>query len=123
RRPFAARRQSLESHFMTPFRRLVSFFKPYRRTILYGTACVFMTNVFKLITPDFVRRATDAISEQGANVTLLKYGALIVLATLTQGVFLFTQRRLLINMSRHIEFDLRSAFYAHLQRLPFEFYQ
>jgi len=108
---------------MTPFRKLISYFKPYKRTIIYGTACVFMTNVFKLVTPDFVRRATDAISAQGANVNLLKYGALIVLATLIQGVFLFTQRRLLINTSRHIEFDLRNDFYKHLQRLPFEFYQ
>jgi ATP-binding cassette, subfamily B, multidrug efflux pump len=108
---------------MTPFRRLVSYFKPYRRTILFGTACVLMTNVFKLVTPDFVRRATDAISVQGANANLLKYGVWIVLATMAQGVFLFTQRRLLINMSRHIEFDLRNDFYEHLQRLPFEFYQ
>ncbi|MEN3331694.1 MAG: ATP-binding cassette, subfamily multidrug efflux pump, partial [Blastocatellia bacterium] len=108
---------------MTPFRKLVSYFKPYKRTIIFGTACVFMTNIFKLVTPDFVRRATDAISAQGANVNLLKYGALIVLATFMQGVFLFTQRRLLINMSRHIEFDLRNDFYEHLQRLPFEFYQ
>jgi len=108
---------------MTPFRRLVSYFKPYRRTIIFGTACVFMTNVFKLVTPDFVRRATDTLSAHGANVNLLNYGALIVLATITQGVFLFTQRRLLINMSRHIEYDLRNDFYEHLQRLPFEFYQ
>ncbi|HJQ24920.1 MAG TPA: ABC transporter ATP-binding protein [Blastocatellia bacterium] len=108
---------------MTPFRRLVSYFKPYKRTILFGTACVFMTNVFKLVTPDFVRRATDALAAPGADVSLLKYGALIILATVTQGVFLFTQRRLLINMSRHIEYDLRNDFYGQLQRLPFEFYQ
>ena len=42
---------------------------------------------------------------------------------LVQGVFLFTQRRVLINMSRHIEYDLRNDFYSHLQKLPFEFYQ
>src|ERR1700754_2269142 len=108
---------------MTPFRKLVSYFKPYKRTLIIGTVCVFLTNVFKLVTPDFVRRATDAISEQGAGVSLFRYGGLIVLATLVQGVFLFTQRRMLINMSRHVEFDMRSEFYEHLQRLPFEFYQ
>src|SRR5918912_3067322 len=109
--PSCAGRPTCRARFivMTPFRRLVSYFKPYRRTIIFGTACVFMTNVFKLVTPDFVRRATDALSAQGAQVNLLNYGALIVLATLTQGVFLFTQRRLLINMSRHIEYDLRNG--------------
>ena len=53
----------------------------------------------------------------------LLYAGLLILIALTQGVFLFTQRRLLINMSRDIEYDLRNDFYAHLQKLPFEFYQ
>jgi ATP-binding cassette subfamily B protein len=82
-----------------------------------------MTNVFKLVTPDFVRRATDTLNAEGVQADLLTYAALIVLASVTQGVFLFTQRRLLINMSRHIEYDLRNGFYSHLQKLPFAFYQ
>ena len=82
-----------------------------------------MTNVFKLIMPHFVGEATDELSAAGGQADLLRYGGLIVLSTLLQGVFLFTQRRLLINMSRHIEYDLRNDFYAHLQKLPFEFYQ
>ena len=128
---------------MTPFQRLASYFVPYKRTLIVGSACVLMTNIFKLIPPVFVRRAMDgltaAISEldgtqplgaaaqalitQSAQSYLFEYGALIVLTALAQGVFLFTQRRLLINMSRHVEYDLRSDFYAHLQKLPFEFYQ
>ncbi|HKP86833.1 MAG TPA: ABC transporter ATP-binding protein [Blastocatellia bacterium] len=108
---------------MTPFRKLVSYFVRYKRTLIIGISCVFMTNVFKLITPDFVRRAMDALSAGGAHAGLIKYSGLIVLATLTQGIFLFSQRRLLINMSRDIEYDLRNDFYSHLEKLPFEFYQ
>jgi ATP-binding cassette, subfamily B, multidrug efflux pump len=108
---------------MTPFRKFLSYFAPYRRTLIFGISCVFMTNVFKLITPDFVRRAMDALSAGGGRESLLKYGGGIVLTALAQGVFLFTQRRLLINMSRHIEYDLRGDFYSHLEKLPFEFYQ
>lgn len=108
---------------MTPFQRLISYFAPYKRTLILGVLCVFMTNIFKLVMPHFVREATDELSTAIVRADLLKYGGLIVLSTLLQGVFLFTQRRLLINMSRHIEYDLRSNFYAHLQKLPFEFYQ
>lgn len=128
---------------MTPFRKLISYFAPYRRTLAIGISCVLMTNVCRLITPDFVGKAIDALSRamdslssgdpadtamralimEGARSSLLKYSGLIVLATLAQGVFLFSQRRLLINMSRDIEYDLRNDFYAHLQKLPFEFYQ
>ncbi|MFP5262146.1 MAG: ABC transporter ATP-binding protein [Blastocatellia bacterium] len=121
---------------MTPFRKFLSYFAPYRRTLILGISCVFMTNVFKLFTPDLVGRATDALMGRAsgdglaaaadvlrARADLIKYGGYIVLAAIAQGAFLFTQRRLLINMSRDIEYDLRGDFYAHLQRLPFEFYQ
>ena len=81
-----------------------------------------MTNVFKLVTPDFVRRAMDAL-RAGGNPDLLWYSGMIVLSAAAQGVFLFTQRRLLMNMSRDFEYDLRSDFYSHLQKLPLEFYQ
>jgi len=108
---------------MTPFQKLISYFAPYKRTIIFGVLCVFMTNVFKLIMPHFVGAATDELSAATRQADLLRYGGLIVLTTMMQGAFLFTQRRLLINMSRHIEYDLRNDFYAHLEKLPFEFYQ
>jgi ATP-binding cassette subfamily B protein len=109
---------------MTPFQKLISYFAPYKRTLIFGVFCVLMTNVFKIFfMPHFVGRATDKLSGVAEQADLLRYGGLILLSTLLQGVFLFTQRRLLINMSRHIEYDLRNDFYAHLQRLPFEFYQ
>src|ERR1044071_6047897 len=108
---------------MTPFQKLISYFATYKRTIIFGVLCVFMTNVFKLIMPHFVGAATDELSAATRQADLLRYGGLIVLTTMTQGAFLFTQRRLLINMSRHIEYDLRNDFYAHLEKLPFEFYQ
>jgi ATP-binding cassette subfamily B protein len=82
-----------------------------------------MTNVFKLVAPDFVRRATDSLVAGGGSADLVWYSGMIVLSAVAQGVFLFTQRRLLINMSRDIEYDLRNDFYSHLQKLPFEFYQ
>ena len=130
---------------LTPLRRLISYFVPYKRTLVLGVSCVLGTNIFKLITPDLVGRAMDslktamdelsrlhtqfvpdaaeALIKEGARASLIKYGSLVVLMTVAQGVFLFTQRRLLINMSRDIEYDLRNDFYSHLQKLPFEFYQ
>src|SRR6185369_11897797 len=84
---------------------------------------VFMTNVVRLTAPVVLRHAVDDLTSQITNSKLLEYAGLIVAIALTQGVFLFAQRRLLINMSRDIEYDLRNDFYEHLQKLPFEFYQ
>lgn len=85
--------------------------------------CVFMTNLVRMGAPIVLRHAVDELATSISHSKLLEYGGLLILIALGQGVFLFTQRRLLINMSRDIEYDLRNDFYAHLQKLPFEFYQ
>src|SRR5215831_18732645 len=108
---------------MTPLRKLISYFAPYKRAMILGISCVLMTNVLKMAAPLVLRRAVDDLAVNVTREKLLEYGALLVLFAVIQGVFLFTQRRVLINMSRDIEYDLRNDFYAHLQKLPFEFYQ
>ena len=108
---------------MTPFQRLVSYFAPYKSKIVFGVFCVFMTNLVKLTSPIAIRNAIDELNAGVTHSVLLRYGGLVILISAVQGVFLFTQRRVLINMSRDIEYDLRNDFYEHLQRLPFEFYQ
>jgi ATP-binding cassette, subfamily B, multidrug efflux pump len=108
---------------MTPFRKLLTYFAPYRRILIAGTACVFVMNVVKVTAPLVLRHAVDDLAVEVVHSKLLQYAGLLIAIALLQGVFLFTQRRLLINMSRDIEYDLRNDFYAHLQKLPFEFYQ
>jgi ATP-binding cassette subfamily B protein len=108
---------------MTPFRRLLSYFAPYRKTLIFGVSCIFFTNLAKLTQPIVLRYAVDDLASAVTSSKLLQFAGLIISITLVQGVFLFMQRRALINMSRHIEYDLRSDFYRHLQKLPFDFYQ
>jgi ATP-binding cassette, subfamily B, multidrug efflux pump len=108
---------------MTPLRKLINYFAPYKRLMIFGIACVFMTNLVRMTAPLVLRHAVDDLAANITHSKLLEYAGLLILISFTQGIFLFTQRRLLINMSRDIEYDLRNDFYAHLQKLPFEFYQ
>src|SRR5215471_16023229 len=108
---------------MTPFRKLITYFRPYQRKLLVGISCILFMNVVKLTGPAVLRYAVDDLTAGITNFKLLQYGGLLILISLVQGVFLFTQRRLLINMSRDIEYDLRNDFYSHLQKLPLEFFQ
>src|SRR5262249_40749716 len=105
------------------FKKLLSYFSPYKRTLVFGIVCVFMTNLVRLTAPLVLRDAVDKLTATVTHAKLLEYADLLILIALGHGVFLFTQRRLLINMSRGIEYDLRDDFYEHLQKLPFEFYQ
>jgi len=108
---------------MTPFRKLLSYFEPYKRILIFGVACVFMTNLVRMTAPLVLRHAVDDLAASATHSKLFEYAGLLIAIAFGQGIFLFTQRRLLINMSRDIEYDLRNDFYEHLQKLPFEFYQ
>ena len=58
----------------------------------------------------------QAIDENWTEVSWSKLtvSALKVLgASVVSGIFLFLQRRMLIGISRNIEYDLRQDFYAH----------
>ncbi len=54
---------------------------------------------------------------------LLTNIALIVGAALVSGIFTFSMRQTIINVSRHIEYDLKNRVYNHYQKLSLRFYK
>lgn len=92
--------------------------------MIFGTLFVLVSVGLGVFTPRYTGVAIDYLGSKGASAGgLMKYVALIVGSQVASGVFLFFQRRTLINMSRYIEYDLRQDFYGHLQRLPLQFFQ
>lgn len=88
-----------------------------------GVACILFSMGFGLLVPWLVGRAVDDL---GAGLTWGKavyYPSLILSVNLISGLFLFLQRRLLINTSRHIEYDMRRDYFAALVHQPMEFFQ
>jgi ATP-binding cassette subfamily B multidrug efflux pump len=108
---------------MTPVRRLLHYFANYKRSLSLGAASVVGSAVFSLLKPLIIGSAVDTLHGAFSRGTLVRYGLLLVGAAAVEGLFLFLQRSILIGASRHIEYDMRNDFYAHLQRLPLDFYQ
>src|ERR1041385_5118668 len=109
--------------FMNDLRKLFRFFRPYKVSLVVGIACIAASVSFSVIQPLIVGNVIDA---NWATVTWSKLtlAAVKVLgASVMSGVFLFLQRRILIGMSRHIEYDLRNHFYARLVDQPLSFFQ
>jgi ATP-binding cassette subfamily B protein len=108
---------------MGDLRKLLRYFRPYKASLIVGIACIFVGVIFNVSIPLIVGKAIDA---KWADVTWTKLtiAALKVLgASVFSGVFLFLQRRILIGMSRHVEYDLRNDFYAALVDQPLSFFQ
>ncbi len=88
-----------------------------------GVAAVVATTAFALARPWVVGSGIDRLNEDITRDGLVFFAGLIVGLTALEGVFRFSQRWLMIGVSRRIEYDLRSDVFGHLLSLPMTFYQ
>jgi ATP-binding cassette subfamily B protein len=108
---------------MDDLRNFARYFLPYKVELTLGISCIVASVVFNLYIPIIVGHAIDAnwVEITWSRLTL---SALKVLgASVLSGTFLFLQRRILIGMSRKVEYDLRQDFYVHLVDQPQVFFQ
>jgi ATP-binding cassette subfamily B multidrug efflux pump len=108
--------------------RLIPYLKKYKRILLWGLATVVLSNLFTVIQPRIVGNAIDTLktgleTKQIDSNQLLIYGSLVVGLSLVAGFFTFLTRQTIIVASRHIEFDLRNDFLAHIQKLSLSYFQ
>jgi ATP-binding cassette, subfamily B, multidrug efflux pump len=108
---------------MIAFRRLGGYVLRYRRDFVLGLGCVVVTTGVALVAPTVLRYAIDDLTRGVTRAKLFQYGSLLLAIGLIGGVFRFLMRRILIGASRHIEYDMRNDFYAHLETLPLAYFQ
>ncbi len=107
---------------MEELRKFARYFKPYKWHVAVGILFILISMSFGLLIPYFVGRAIDDLGSAVTWEKVIYYPLLILGINLVSGIFLFWQRRLLINASRHIEYDMRRDFYAALVNQPLEFF-
>lgn len=113
---------------MEELRKFARYFKPYKWNIIAGIVFIFFGMLFGLYVPYLVGNAVDdlKISLFNESLTLTKISVhvfVILGVSLISGIFLFWQRRLLIDTSRHIEYDMRKDFYASLADQSLDYFQ
>ncbi|MFN2412161.1 MAG: ABC transporter ATP-binding protein [Pyrinomonadaceae bacterium] len=108
---------------MEQLRKFARFFRPYKWYVALGVFCILISMVFGLLVPYLVGMAVDDLAAAVTWEKIVVYPVVILAVNFLSGVFLFLQRRLLINTSRHIEFDMRDEFYATLVHQPLEYFQ
>jgi ATP-binding cassette subfamily B protein len=107
---------------MNDLRKLLHYFRPYKISLITGIACIMAGVVFNVSIPLIVGNIIDVKWSQITWMHLTIAALKVVGASLLSGLFLFLQRRILIGMSRHVEYDLRNDFYAHLVDQPQSFF-
>jgi len=103
--------------------RLGPYLRSHPGRLAGGLACLLLTNLFLLATPRVMGYAVDSLRESITREKLVYYGAGIVGLAVCEGVFRFFMRRLIIGVSRDIEYAMRGDLFQHLETLPMAFFQ
>jgi ATP-binding cassette, subfamily B, multidrug efflux pump len=120
---------------------LNKYFWRYKWHLLGGIFFVLVSNYFRVLQPQMLRRALDLVVdniglyqmtkglESQADLysilgkSLMFFGGVMLLLAILMGVFMYFMRQTIIVMSRLIEYDLRKAVYDHYQSLDLAFYK
>ena len=107
-------------------KRLISYYKPYKKLFIADMLCAFMVAVITLIYPLLIRYVT--------NVVLVDYEigkAMTVIIKLCVAIVFLSFLEFACNyfvtykghmMGAKMEYDMRKDIFTHLQKMPFSFY-
>ena len=103
-------------------RRIVGFFRPYRREVGIVLVAIVVTSLLGLINPLLLKALIDvAIPEQDWFLLNLFVGLMIVVP-IVSGLIGVGQAYVNNVIGQNVMQDLRNALYAHLQRMPLRFF-
>jgi ATP-binding cassette subfamily B multidrug efflux pump len=95
----------------------------YRWPLIWGGICVLANNGIAVLFPQVIGTAIDALHLGVTRDTLRVFALLIVAIMLAKGIFQYLTRKIMIGISRDIEYDLRNDLFRHLETLSHSYYQ
>ena len=102
---------------LAALRRLVPFYRPYRKMLLSGLLLVIVSSAIGSVVPWLLRAGIDALQAGAPLRRMLLIAAAMIGVALGGGALRFWMREVLNGLSRYIEYDLRNALFAHLTTL------
>jgi ATP-binding cassette, subfamily B, multidrug efflux pump len=102
---------------------LVPYLGRYRFRILLGTLMLLFTVISSLLSPWVLKYVIDSLKQSVNRNNLIIYAFIIIGISVVEGFFRFWMRRILIGVSRLVEYDLRNDFLAHVQTMSLSLLQ
>lgn len=102
---------------------LLGYMRRYRWGYVWGTLSCVITNIIWVQFPAVLGSAVNRIERGTTHREIMLLAGLLVLISIGKGIFLYTQRWVLIGISRDIELDLRNDLFRKLEQQDSGFYQ
>ena len=102
---------------------LYGYMRRYRWGYVWGTLSCVTTNLIAVQFPRVLGKAVDVLKSGTTREAIFLFALLLVAISVGKGIFLYSQRWILIGISREIEFDLRNDLFRKLEQQDSGFYQ
>ncbi len=101
---------------------LIPFCRQYRFYFISGFLLILLTNSCAWIIPQYIKHVINHLNIASNEAFINPALFWIITLTVIKCIGLFGSRKILINASRHIEFDIRNQLFGHLLKLPLAYY-
>ncbi|MDN3514087.1 MAG: ABC transporter ATP-binding protein/permease [Candidatus Brocadia sp.] len=99
------------------------FVRKYKRYFIFGMISLIAVDIINIFPPLIIKKAIDILSKE-ANITkIITFSGLFLLVSLCQGVCRYLWRMNFIGTSFRCDYDLRMAFFEHIETLSQRFFQ
>ena len=103
-------------------RRVVRLFRPYRSDVLFVAGLVLAASLVSLVNPFLIREIMDVALPQGRTGLLALLALGMVIVSIINSSFNVCQTYVSTRVGQQVMHDLRTAVYAHLQRMSLAFF-
>ena len=102
--------------------KLKKYLLVYKRDYIWGILALLFTIVFSVFIPKLLKYPIDLLESEGVGSRFFSSIGIFLAVALFSAFFRYFMRKILIGISRKIEYDLRNDLFAHLQKLSLSFY-
>ncbi|MDQ1272939.1 MAG: ATP-binding cassette, subfamily multidrug efflux pump [Planctomycetota bacterium] len=99
------------------------FVKKYKRYFIFGTISLVAVDIINIFPPLIIKKAVDILSGEADITKIATISGLFILVSICQGVCRYLWRMNFIGTSFRCDYDLRMAFFEHMETLSQRFFQ
>jgi ATP-binding cassette, subfamily B, bacterial len=104
------------------WKRIMRFARPYRRELLIFLGVVVIDALIGVATPVLAGKVVNEISRHGEVRVVVKIAIVIAALAVIDAVLSFAQRWYSARIGEGLIFDMRTAVFGHVQRMPLAFF-
>ncbi len=99
------------------------FIKKYKKYFILGAISLIIVDIINIVPPLLIKEAVDTLTSSGSITRILYISGIYLLVSFVQGTGRYLWRMHFIGTSFRCDYDLRMAFFKHIETMSQSFFQ